>query len=170
MKAKYLLLLLGWLFLAPLAAKAQTFDGARVYRTTNQAIPNNTATAVGWTAESYDAVSPYHSLVSNITRMTVSAVGYYRLTANVYFEANGAGLRVIQIRRNGTDIVGYCTWEPESATDIQIQQCQAEWFEGSPTSYYEVFVYQNSGVSRDIVADGTTGPGTTWFAIQYMGN
>lgn len=167
MKAKYFLLLMSLLFASPVLA--QTFDGARVYRTTNQAIPHNTATALGFTSESYDTTT-YHDNAVNITRLSVSAVGYYQLVANVYFESHQSGIRAIQIRRNESTIVGYCSWEPEGADTIQIAQCVANWYEGSPSAYYELFVYQNSGISRDVAADVSTGAGTTWFSIQYLGN
>lgn len=167
MKAKYFLFLVGILLASP--ALAQTFDGARVYRTSNQSIPHNTATAVGFTSESYDT-STYHDNAVNITRLSVSATGYYQLIANVYFEAHATGLRAIQIRRNGVTIIGYCTWEPEATNSIQLAQCVANWYEGSPSAYYEVFVYQSSAIARDIVADAGTGEGTTWFSIQFLGN
>lgn len=166
MRVKYFLCLLSLLIAGPAFA---AFDGARVYRTTNQSIPHNTQTAVGFTQETYDTTS-YHDNSSNITRLSVSAIGYYRLTANVYFQEHQSGIRTIQIRRNGVTIVGYCSWEPEGSSTIQIHQCVAEWYEGSPSSYYEVYVYQSSGISRDIVADAGTGEGTTWFSIQYLGN
>lgn len=169
MKVKYFLALLVFLFL-PWDASAQTFSGARTHRQTNQNVLNNTQTAVGFTVENYDT-DTYHDTVTNITRFTVAAAGYYRFRTNIYFAAAANGLRTIQIRRNGTDIVGYCSWEPESASTIQIKQCAGEWYEASAgPNYYEVYVYQNSGAALDVVADFSTGQATTWFAIHKMGN
>lgn len=173
MRTKYFLFLWGWLFLFPLSVKAQTFDGARAHRTTNQSISNNAQTIVGFPSEAspngYDTTG-YHDTSTNPGRMTTSIAGYYRFVANIYFAGNSNGIRTIQIRRNGTTIVGYCSWEPEGASNIQIHQCVGEWQEQTPSAYYEVYVYQNSGAALDVVADSSTGHSTTWFAIQYLGN
>lgn len=178
MRAKYFLLLLGLVFLLPAIGNAQTFSGARVYRTTNQSIANNTQTLVGFPTESspngYDwhlgGAGTYHDTVTNVGRLTVPAAGFYRFVANIYFASNAAGIRTIQIRRNGTTIIGYCSWEPEGASTIQIAQCVGEWEEQTPSAYYEVYVYQNSGTSLDVVADSSTGHATTWFSVQLMGD
>lgn len=163
-----------FLFLAVLGlllagvAQADPYDGARVYRASDLAVTNNTQTTVPYDNEDHDTTS-YHSTVSNTSRLTTNAVGLYLFVANVYWNPNAAGIRTIQIRRDGVDIIGYCGWKASNV--VELHQCSAVWYEASSGAhYYEVYVYQNSGADLVLEGDADGDLGTSWFSISKIGD
>lgn len=119
-------------------------------RATVQTITNVTATAVLFTAESYD-VGGMHSTTTNTSRFTVPAGGggFYRVTAYIVWESDATGWRSVTIRANGTtDIVadsrgavnGSQTRQTVSAGDIFL----------SAGDYIEVVVYEDGVATLDV--------------------
>lgn len=158
-----LLILLFW----ALPIRAEDFSGARVHHNGTRTIVNNTQTAVPFTAGSEEEdTDDYHDETTNTSRLSPGRAGCFELTAQVQFDANAVGLRTIQIRRNGTDIISYNSWEPEAATAIQIKPMASAFFcQTNPADYYELYVYQTSGGDLLLRSDSDQ----TWFSIYRMG-
>jgi hypothetical protein len=92
---------LGYVPIYP-AAKVQTFC-ARVERTSNQSINNNSATFIQFTTESYD----YGSMVdlgADNTKITAPIAGVYTVTAYIEFAGNATGYRQMYVNSGGGSV------------------------------------------------------------------
>lgn len=135
---------------------------AKLKRTANQTIANNTATAVAWDAEDEDTHNG-HSTSSNNTRYTCQVAGVYDLDAAIPWVADGTGIRQIDFRKNGTD------------TDTGIRQPAISSFTASYCAsgkvrlavgdYVEVIVTQNSGASLAVNQGHAKGP---LFSVAWV--
>lgn len=130
----------------------ETFSGARVTRTSNQAITNATETAISFDSEDYDTDS-YHEAVTNPSRLTVPATGYYSIQGMCRWAgtANG-GERSGHIIVNGgsTPAARICSSSipPDaSAPTCHAFACTAHLTAGD---YVEMRVYQASGATLSI--------------------
>jgi len=153
--------------LISVAVQAAPADWARAYRSSQLTVSNNTQTPLNFPQEVADTTT-YHDTSVNSSRMTTNTVGLYLFVVNIYWAPNGTGLRTIQIRRDGTNIIGYCGWP--AANVVEPHQCSALWYEvSSGTHYYEAYVYQTSGADLNIQGDDGT-LGVAWFAIALVGD
>lgn len=85
----------------PLNWLATDAPHCRVYRTTDQNISQNVATAVAFDGERYDPQA-MHSTVTTSTRITMPVAGVYAFGGCVKFNpGNGDGLRVVNVNLNG---------------------------------------------------------------------
>lgn len=75
-------------------------EGASVYHSLDQSVAHITPTTLTWDSEAYDT-NDIHSTVTNPSRLTVRTAGKYLVWATVVWEANGAGDRNIEIKKNG---------------------------------------------------------------------
>jgi len=125
-------------------ASGVTFSGARAWASGTQSIPNATATVLTWNSESFDTNS-YHSTSSNTGRMTVPTTGYYLLTGVVIMNVNATGLRVLDIKKNGSTSVSYievgATTAGGTGTTLQFTTV----LYAAANDYFEMTMYQNSG-------------------------
>jgi len=128
-----------------------SFSGAKVTRTTTQAVSHNTDTLVSWSSADYDTGGYWSS--GSPTRLTIptGGTGKYLITFLNSFVANSTGVRYVSIRKNGGN-----------AFDTVFSQYIAA-LSGSPTiqatstelalsagDYLTLLVYQNSGGSLNI--------------------
>jgi len=146
------------------AAPAGGFSGSRVYNSTTQSISNATNTKITFDTESYDTNS-YHSTTTNTSRFTIPTTGYYRLDAQISFDANATGSREISIWKNGGQIVDYRTGAATQASVPTTISCCAQ-VSATAGDYFEINIYQTSGGTRT-----TFSPGEQFnlFSIQSLG-
>lgn len=134
----------------------QTIDergvpAVKAVRSTNQSIPNASATAVSFTdPEEYDTDS-MHDTVTNATRITIKTPGLYRITSKLLFPANATGVRQVEVRKNGAVITNgfnlltansVNSTSPEATYDLQL----------AAGDYIEVLAYQNSTAALNVTA------------------
>jgi hypothetical protein len=130
------------------AAENQT----RALRTTNQSIPNSTATAISFDTASYgsgwSAASP--------TRLVSNRAGVRTISARVQFDLNAVGARSMQFKitlaSNGATVTLTVDLKDASATIAPILQGSVDYFFNQGDSV-EVVVFQNSGAPLNILAD-----------------
>ncbi|MGW0805942.1 hypothetical protein [Nonomuraea sp. NPDC002799] len=67
----------------------------------SQAATNSAHTIVTWEVEDIDRDGG-HSTVTNTSRYTSQTAGYYQLSGEITFAANGSGWRDIMFQKNGT--------------------------------------------------------------------
>lgn len=147
-------------------SSSPTFSGAQVYPSaTSQAIADSTFTILNFNTESYDTNS-YHDNSTNNSRLTIPTTGYYSLTAQVMFEGNTNGGRIIQIYKNGTTALTYFsgnyggfTSDTSFLTTINVNATAGD--------YFEVRVRQSSGVSLGVL--GLNSTQYTFFQAQSLG-
>lgn len=79
-----------------------SFEGAHVYRDTNKSITLNTDTPIDFNQETQDDNS-YHDNVTNNTRLTVPADGWYIFGGQAVWQSTAAGTKRLEwMRLNGT--------------------------------------------------------------------
>jgi hypothetical protein len=123
----------------------------RVERSTNQAIPNNT-----WTALSFDTIITEEKPATTSqwssgspTRLICRLPGYYLVNAHVRFAANATGARGINLMKNGAGITA--TMIAAFSGQDPIIQCSTI-VKLDTGDYVESMCYQNSGAALDAVA------------------
>lgn len=136
---------------------------ARVTRTTTQAISDNSETKVEFATETYDTNNNFDNATNY--RYAAPANGYYQVNAQIAFAANSTGDRILTIKKNdtdfaktfgnprsglpdydgGQDFTGYTGYGVCNYSDVIYLDA---------TDYIEVYAYQNSGGSLNIVGDG----------------
>lgn len=124
--------------------------GAKVYRNTTQSIPNATPTVLVFNAEYFDTDAMHDSSGSYPSRLTATTIGKYVVTANVGFDANATGTRMVGIKLNGSTYVAQQTWAG-FAGDSNIVSLTAT-ISMNVGDYVELFAYQTSGGALNIVA------------------
>jgi hypothetical protein len=133
------------------AVGSNNFIGCRATKTgSNQTISNNTYTLVTFNAETYDT-DGFHSTSVNTERMTIPAglAGYYQVTANVGFNTNTTGRRLLQIKKNGSAIA---VGEASSATTDNYPAFNTSIIVNLTVGdYVDLEVYQTSGGSLDVL-------------------
>lgn len=136
----------------------------RVYRgTSNQAIANATATAVAFNSESYDT-GAMHDTGLNTSRITIptGGSGTYLFDGQVVFDNNNTGRRELYLYKNGVEVARTQLFNPDATLDSYVRINFQDT--ASAGDYYELFVYQNSTGSLDIVF----GAALTFFASMKV--
>lgn len=145
--------------------------GVRVYRGSDQSIPDSAFTNLLFGTEKYDTASSvastYHSNSSNTDRLTVPSglAGYYRIAANISWAVSATGTRRMRIQHS-TDGVIAADSRP-GLTGINTQMSLAtEWYFAAG-DYCYVEVWQNTGGALAI--DGTTNTYLPAFGMSRIG-
>lgn len=136
-------------------------DSARVRRSSTQSIPNNTATAISFTTEVHDTGDDNWS-VGSPTRLTAQKTGSYITTGNLRWANNTSGRRQLQIRLNGSAIIGRIELGPNSVGNADMHITAI--YELSSSDYVELLAFQNSGAALNVLS-ATMNP---WFAIARL--
>lgn len=119
-----------------------TFVGARVRRTTNQAIPATTPTAITFDAERYDT-DAFHDTGANTSRLTIPSgkAGKYLIGfAGEVASSPGAGSWV-GIRLNGTTFIALQYIVSQLGVTISTQYDLAE------TDYVEAIIHLSGAMN-----------------------
>lgn len=134
-----------------------------VYHNANQAIANNTLTALALNSERVDPWA-MHSTAVNNSRVTVPASGdgVYNISGHVGWAAGTAGRRLIGIYLNGTAIAQQ---EVPSASAAFSMSVARNGFPLVAGDYVEIQVLQVSGGSLNV----DLGSGVTEFSVTWAG-
>jgi hypothetical protein len=118
-------------------------------KNSNQSIPNNTFTTLTGFASIYDTCAAFNPTTGVYT---VPVSGYYKINANITFDVNSSGGRIVRYKINSS-----------SYRLIQLSNASASfhWIGSGSTQVYlnagdavSIDVYQNSGGSLNVVATG----------------
>jgi hypothetical protein len=123
---------------------APTQPRCLVYNSTTQSLSDSTLTTMLFDTEDFD-IGGLHSTSVNTGRATCPAngTGIYLVIAKIAFVANGTGLRVARIRKNGSDVT---TQSTQAATASGTQVVQSIGLVAlTPGDYVEVIGFQSSG-------------------------
>jgi len=120
----------------------------------SQSVANSTATKVTWGGEIWDNTNAFAS-----DRFTPQVAGYYDLNVAILFASSGAYTYQLYIYKNGSV-------EKVIASINQAQTASGNClvFLNGTTDYVEVYVWQNSGGSVNILAADAN----TFFQGQYV--
>lgn len=120
---------------------ALSFKACKVKKTAHQSITDSAHNVLTWDAESFDT-DAMHDNSTNNSRITVKTAGYYLVVANIQWQLNATGVRIVQLKQNGGLIdpfvvpanPSYTSW----CTVVTLLSLSVD-------DYIEVSVWQNSG-------------------------
>jgi len=130
----------------------------------NQSIPNATATAVSFDAESFD-VGGLHDIALLPDRIVITTgnSGLYLIQGQVLFSASITGVRSLVLYKNGTAFA-YAKAELAPTAGDQIALNVQAIDQASSGDYYQLKVSQNSGTALDLIL----GSGNTFFTAMKV--
>lgn len=133
---------------------------ARLHRSTDQSIPNQTGTVLTWDSEDFDTVSG-HSTSVNTSRYTAQYDGVYLMSINIPWLNNTSSsfkLEAYVRRSDGTDFTGNAIHK--TGSDTSVVNSASELVEMTTGQYCEVTVWHNRGSSLSINSGFRSG--ATW--------
>lgn len=138
----------------------------RVYRTTDQSIPNVTWTNVTFNAERYDTAS-MHSTVSNTDRITIPSGGdgVYEIIAHAVFALSTAPTRVIGLMKNGTLEIARSRYQLQISYSSRLHVATQVYLKAG--DYVTCRVYQDNGSALALQYSGSQSPE---FMAAWLGN
>jgi hypothetical protein len=135
--------------------------GCRVTRASAQTIPTSSIQSINWDSEDYDT-GTLHDVSTNNERLVLKAIGKWRITLHVAWDANATGARRISIRLNGSAAIAQVEQQAVSSSGEVTAMCvTTEWKATAITDYVEARVWQNSGSGLNV---GTTAYLTSMIA------
>lgn len=117
----------------------------RAFHSANQSITNNTLTTVALNLEQYDTDTMHDLAVSN-SRVTFTTAGKYIVTFNGVWNKHITGDRMAQVRKNGTDILGFES-KRTGGSDLLVGHSLVVQDSFAATDYVEARVQQTSGAA-----------------------
>jgi len=117
-------------------------EGARVYHSLHQNLPDATVVILAFNAERYDTDS-IHDNVTNNSRLTCQTSGKYAIVGQVYISSGGAGDRFIWLLLNGVDIIAQAA--QDKLTGKTALLLVSTIYDLSATDRVELVAYQASG-------------------------
>ncbi|GAI54296.1 unnamed protein product [marine sediment metagenome] len=133
-------------------------QGARVYHSANQSIPNITLTNLTFDSETYDTDN-IHDPVTNNGRLTCRTAGKYLAVLDVAFSASNVGERTLIIMKSPFLAIGYTRLEatgnwPWVCSVSTIHQLAVD-------DYIYAQVYQTSGGALNVLA-------VSYYSARFM--
>lgn len=149
------------------ASTTPTFVGCYLQRSANQSIANNTVTSVTWDTETLDT-DAFHSTSTNTDRITIPSgkAGKYMVGFTLTYTGTSTGIRVGQIRKNGTSV---------SQTNVQSVSgngntvlTKTHVINLAVGDYLDLQAYQNSGGNLDLLTNAADIDLSAFYAY-YLG-
>jgi hypothetical protein len=137
-------------------------QGARVYRSTSQAIGAGTYVAVSFDTERYDTDANW--TIGVPTELICKTAGVYIITAHVTFAAQTAGLKHFYIRLNGATIIAEQSSMTITTAGVPMEMSISTVWKLAINDYVELVVWETS--AGTIAASPDFSPE---FAMQRIG-
>ena len=129
---------------------------ARVYHNANQSISHDTATALAFNSERADT-DTIHDTSTNNSRLTCKTAGVYTIVGQCGFDANGTGLRELQLKLNGSTLIAIKR-VPNTGSGDPAYIDVTTIYSLAVNDYVEMFAKQTSGGSLDVISAGNFSP------------
>jgi hypothetical protein len=142
---------------------AGTDVGALAYHNTNQSIANGKVVTLALNSEVYDT-DTIHDPATNNSRLTCKTEGKYIIGANVEFESNATGHRILAINYNGSTRIAQASQNGVSGLSTRMAVSTERNL--AVNDYVEVIVYQNSGGSLNAIYSAAYSP---YFWMRKVG-
>lgn len=141
---------------------------AYAYKPVNGALASSTWDVVSLGAELYDwSVTGMHSTSTNSSRITAPETGIYNIEAFAKFEANAAGSRGLEIKKNAA---GVETGGTQVYQEYRLPATNSTGFISASIDYpltagdyVELFVWQNTGGALNVLG----GASTLYLSIRW---
>ena len=131
--------------------------GARAYNSGNISIPNVSATVITLDSERFDTDN-IHDTSSNTSRLTCKTAGKYLIAATIQWAADADGERLINIKLDGTTMIGRVRHSANSDAASPTVQNLAIIYDLSVNQYVEVWVYHNEGAALNVENETNSSP------------
>jgi hypothetical protein len=144
-------------------ARNPSVVGCAVYSTA-QAIANNTDTNLNFDTERLDT-DGFHSTVTNTSRITIPTglTGWYVVNAKFRWDKNATGVRLLKIKKNGTEINAAPELSGSSTVFMGNELNIVDYFVAG--DYIEFSVFQTSGGALNAYLDSINGQ----FSVIMVG-
>lgn len=130
------------------------YPACKIYHNANQSIANSVATGLQFNSEVFKTDN-MHSTSSDISRITINTAGVYQIIANVGFDANSTGYRIVQFRANGATLIPGVIANAISSPGIGTNIAAVTLYKFNAGDFFEVFVQQNSGSDLNVISANT---------------
>lgn len=147
---------------ASLLTGAIIVPSARVYRSSTQAIPDSTSTAINFNAEDYDTLGMHSGSSSQVT-VPVGAAGKYFISGQVDFAANATGRRSTTIFQNGAQICKQSALSVGGTASTSLGASTV--VNANDGDFFEVFAFHTAGGSLNAL----NGTDSTWLSVIRVG-
>lgn len=122
-------------------------EGARVYHSLAQSIPNLTTVYLAFNGERYDT-DTIHNAVTNNSRLTCQTAGKYIISATISYASNPTGLRRLSIYLNRASSIAHVTLDACSADATRL--VASTIYHLGVGDYAEISTLHNAGIAIDI--------------------
>src|SRR5215510_12888042 len=136
---------------------------------TSQTIPTGgTVKDVTFDNETFDTAN-LHNTTTNNHQLVAPVAGVYQITGNVRWEGNATGTRFVDITTSSGGRIA-SVWTPTASTFNTDQSISAAYALAAGETV-SLQVFQNSGISLDLVKDGTDDPNLSmvWVGPSTVG-
>lgn len=130
------------------------------YNTTSTAPASGVEYVVPLDSEDYDSEGG-HSTTTNNTRYTVQVAGLYLVTAHLAFTANATGMRVLDLKVNGSIAPGGRVSSGVPTTSVSCAMCVAVHVQLNVGDYLEMSCTQYSGSALALAYSAAYNPRMT---------
>lgn len=141
----------------------------KIYKGSNQSIPNGVETEVTFDAEIIDTFA-MHDNVTNNSRFTVptGCAGWYRVLAQIHFDGTGLGtlLQAIFKKNGGLYTGGRAAVSATGSANIFQIEDLIFLEDGATADWGSLLVTQSSGGALDLIGGGLT---STCVMVYYLG-
>lgn len=157
-------------FVPPTTDTAVPIYITRCVKSADQAIANNAWALLTWDTEDIDDLDA-HSNSTNNSRITVPAgVTRARINAYISWANNLTNAGLIQIERNGSgvqsDARAVAVGNPVNQTRHWL--VSSGWLPVTPGDHFEVFVFQTSGGSINVLGPTGQRGGRSYFTAEFI--
>ena len=158
---------------AALPASGATYVGCQVSKSAQQAVSNDTDTAVSFDTEANDS-NGFHDNATNNSRLTIPAGkgGKYLVFASLQWQReNAEAQRSFTIKKNGTTVVSgadFGRFVATSSSQLTCRTTMTNILSLDAADYIQMIAYQNSGGTRQIEGNDYV-PSCTSFGLIYLG-
>lgn len=138
-------------------------EGARVWHTAHQNLPNNVLTTIAWDSEEYDTNIIHDNAVNN-SRLTCKTAGKYLIIALMNIEIHATGNRYGEIHKNGA----LATKSAILGTNLDnVWFITSTILDMAVNDYVQLLVRQTAGVARLLHCQ--VGGDRSRFMLQRIG-
>lgn len=127
------------------AIRSSSAVAARVYRSTDQSIPNNTATAVSFDRTRFDGEGMWAA--AQPARLTCPASGLYLICGHIAFAQNSTGRRMLTLQVNGSLLIAGQSAPGFGTSGHNTLLSAAALWQLEEGDFIEMLAYQSSGSS-----------------------
>ena len=134
-----------------------TGQACRAFNNANVSIPNATSTVIPLNSERYDTDN-IHDTATNNTRLTCQTPGLYLITACVRFAPNANGDRSIWIQHSASGAIAGQTLRASAGAARPTDLCIATIWQMSTGQYVELYAWQDSGTTLNVIYHAAVSP------------